>query len=79
MVYSHIDRIIVGGAYPKNEELILRAGKEIGANYFLERRELGIINIGGKGGVVIDGEKYSLEPKDGLKHHPNRRGQRRFS
>lgn len=66
MVYSHIDRIIVGGSYPKNEELILRAGKEIGANYFLERRELGIINIGGKGGVVIDGEKYSLEPKDGL-------------
>ncbi len=66
MVYSHIDRIIVGGTYPKNEELILRAGKEIGANYFLERRELGIINIGGKGGVVIDGEKYSLEPKDGL-------------
>lgn len=66
MVYSHIDRIIVGGTYPKNEELILRAGKEIGADYFLERRELGIINIGGKGGVVIDGEKYSLEPKDGL-------------
>jgi len=66
MVYSHIDRIIVGGTYPKNEELILRAGKEIGANYFLERRELGIINIGGKGAVVIEGEKYSLEPKDGL-------------
>ena len=66
MVYSHIDRIIVGGIYPKNEELILRAGKEIGANYFLERRELGIINVGGKGKVVIDGEKYSLEPKDGL-------------
>ena len=66
MVYSHIDRIIIGGAYPKNEELILRAGKEIGANYFLERRELGIINVGGKGKVVIDGEKYSLEPKDGL-------------
>ena len=66
MVYSHIDRIIVGGSYPKNEELVLRAGKEIGANYFLERRELGIINVGGKGKVVIDGEKYSLEPKDGL-------------
>ena len=66
MVYSHIDRIIVGGTYPKNEELILRAGKEIGANYFLERRELGIINIGGKGAVVIEGKKYSLEPKDGL-------------
>ena len=66
MVYSHIDRIIVGGSYPKNEELVLRAGKEIGANYFLERRELGIINVGGKGKVIIDGEKYSLEPKDGL-------------
>jgi len=66
MVYSHIDRIIVGGSYPKNEELVLRAGKEIGANYFLERRELGIINVGGKGKVVIDGEKYNLEPKDGL-------------
>ena len=66
MVYSYIDRIIVGGSYPKNEELVLRAGKEIGANYFLERRELGIINVGGKGKVVIDGEKYSLEPKDGL-------------
>ncbi|HDK26156.1 MAG TPA: 5-dehydro-4-deoxy-D-glucuronate isomerase, partial [Candidatus Atribacteria bacterium] len=66
MVYSHIDRIIVGGSYPKNEELVLRAGKEIGVNYFLERRELGIINVGGKGKVVIDGEKYSLEPKDGL-------------
>ena len=66
MVYSHIDIIIVGGTYPKNEELILMAGKEIGANYFLERRELGIINVGGKGKVVIDGEKYSLEPKDNL-------------
>lgn len=66
MVYGYIDRIIVGGTYPKNEELILKTGKEICANYFLERRELGIINVGGKGGVVIDGEKYSQEPKDGL-------------
>jgi len=66
MVYSHFDRIIIGGAYPQNGKLTLEAGKEIGADYFLERREIGIINIGGKGAVVIDGEKYSLEPKDGL-------------
>ncbi|MEA3454567.1 MAG: 5-dehydro-4-deoxy-D-glucuronate isomerase [Candidatus Caldatribacteriota bacterium] len=66
MVYSHFDRIIIGGAYPQNGKLTLEAGKEIGADYFLERREIGIINIGGKGAVIIDGEKYSLEPKDGL-------------
>jgi len=67
MTYSHFDRIIVGGAYPKKKELNLEAGKEIGADYFLERRELGIINIGtGKGSVLVDGEEYDLEPKDGL-------------
>jgi 4-deoxy-L-threo-5-hexosulose-uronate ketol-isomerase len=66
MIYSHFDRIIVGGAYPQNEKLTLEASKEIGADYFLERREIGIINIGGKGAVIIDGEKYSLESKDGL-------------
>jgi len=66
MTYSHFDRIIVGGTYPKKEKLTLQAGKEIGADYFLERREIGIINIGGKGVVIIDGEKYNLESKDGL-------------
>lgn len=66
MTYSHFDRIIVGGAYPKNEKLTLEAGKEIAANYFLERREIGIINVGGKGTVIVDGEKINLEPKDGL-------------
>ncbi len=66
LTYSHVDRIIAGGAMPVNEELILEAGKEIGADYFLERRELGLINIGGKGIVVLDGKEYVLEPRDGL-------------
>ena len=64
-VYSHIDRIIIGGAVPV-EPLTLKAGEEIRAEYFLQRRELGIINIGGKGTVTIDGTVYELEFKDGL-------------
>ncbi|NLM50647.1 MAG: 5-dehydro-4-deoxy-D-glucuronate isomerase [Clostridiaceae bacterium] len=66
MVYSHIDRIIVGGVKPVEKTLYLEAGKELGVSYFLERRELGIINIGGKGTVILDGQEYELNNKDGL-------------
>ncbi|NLT95975.1 MAG: 5-dehydro-4-deoxy-D-glucuronate isomerase [Clostridia bacterium] len=65
MVYSHEDRIIVGGVCPQ-EPILLEAGKEIGARYFLERREMGIINLGGKGKVTTDRGEYILEQKDGL-------------
>lgn len=65
MVYSHIDRIIVGGVMPV-EPIPLEAGKEIRAEYFLERREIGIINIGFAGTVTVDGVKYDLEARDGL-------------
>jgi 4-deoxy-L-threo-5-hexosulose-uronate ketol-isomerase len=64
-VYSHIDRIIMGAAVPTTP-LTLTAGQEIRAQYFLQRREMGIINIGGKGTVVIDGTEYEMEHKDGL-------------
>jgi len=66
MVYTHVDRVIVGGAVPTVEVLVLEDGTEIGAQYFLERREIGIINIGSKGYVVADGQKYELNKKDGL-------------
>ncbi len=66
LVYSHYDRIIAGSACPVSEEIKLEAGREIGADYFLERRELGIINIGGAGSVILDGETYDLGPRDGL-------------
>lgn len=66
LVYSHIDRIIAGSVCPAEKELKLEAGKEIGAEYFLERRELGIINIGGKGTVILDGDEYELDKRDGL-------------
>ena len=66
MVYSHIDRIIVAGVVPVDIPLKLVGGKELGSEYFLERRELGIINIGGAGVVTLDGEKYELGARDGL-------------
>ncbi len=65
LVYSHIDRIIVGSAVP-TKPLELPIGKELGTEYFLERRELGIINIGSKGYVTLDGKKYEMNSRDGL-------------
>ena len=49
LVYSHIDRIITGAAVPVQEKLALTAGDELRAEYFLQRREMGLINIGGDG------------------------------
>ena len=66
MVYSHIDRIIVIGMMPVFAELKLEAGKELAADYFLQRRELGCINIGGKGIITIDGVEYEMNPRDGI-------------
>lgn len=65
MVYSHVDRIITGSVCPL-QPLKLDAGPEIRAAYLLERREIGIINIGPKGTVTVDGEAYDLETRDGL-------------
>lgn len=65
-VYSHVDRIIVGGATPGKDALKLEAGDELRAAYFLERREMGIINIGAPGKVTLDGVEYKLGNKDGL-------------
>ncbi len=66
MVYSHIDRIITGGFMPVIAELKLSAGKELAADYFLQRREMGCINIGGKGIITIDGVEYEMNPRDGI-------------
>lgn len=66
MVYSHIDRIITGAAVPAGSPLTLDAGAELRAEYFLQRRELGLINVGGEGVVTVDGTAYSLRYKDGM-------------
>ena len=66
MTYSHVDRIIAGGAMPQAQALTLPEGKEIGAESFLERRELGVINIGPPGVVQVDGEQFEMGTRDGL-------------
>lgn len=66
LVYSHIDRIITGAATPVNKELKLTAGDELRAAYFLERREMGVINIGGDGRITIDGKDYPVAYKEGM-------------
>ncbi len=66
LVYSHIDRIITGSATPVSKVLKLEAGDELRAEYFLERRELGIINIGGDGCVTVDGKEYEVISRDGM-------------
>lgn len=66
MVYSHIDRIITGGAMPVDKKLTIEAGKELAATYFLERREMGVINVGGAGKITVDGQVYDMLPRDGL-------------
>ncbi len=65
MVYSHVDRMITGSACPL-KPLILEVGKGLGTEYFLERRELGVINVGGAGVVKVDGAEYALATTDGL-------------
>ena len=65
LVYSHIDRIITGAAVPV-EPLKLTAGEELSAEYFLQRREMGVINIGSTGRIVVDGRTYELEYKEGM-------------
>ncbi len=66
LVYSHQDRIIAGGVMPIEQDLVLGTAKEIKSDYFLERRELGIINIGGSGKVVLDGTEYNVGHKEGM-------------
>ena len=59
LVYSHIDRIITGAAVPV-EPIKLTAGDELRAEYFCQRRELGVINIGGSGVITVDGRAYKV-------------------
>jgi 4-deoxy-L-threo-5-hexosulose-uronate ketol-isomerase len=66
LVYSYYDRLIIGGAVPETS-LALHADKAVtGADYLLERRELGAINIGAPGLINVDGQEFLLEPRDAL-------------
>jgi 4-deoxy-L-threo-5-hexosulose-uronate ketol-isomerase len=66
MVYSHYDRMIMGGAKPVSKGLQLPSHSELKAEFFLERREIGIINVGGEGTIEVDGELFSLHKLDCL-------------
>ena len=69
-VYSHVDRMVTLGAMPVNEAVSIEKGMDVwadfGVNFFLQRRELGMFNVGGAGSVTVDGVKYSLGYKDCL-------------
>jgi 4-deoxy-L-threo-5-hexosulose-uronate ketol-isomerase len=62
--FTDLDRLVVGGVTPTNKEIELPNHKETGRAFFLERRELGAINIGGAGRVVADGKSFALEKLD---------------
>jgi 4-deoxy-L-threo-5-hexosulose-uronate ketol-isomerase len=68
LTYSHIDRIIVGGAMPVGGDLGFTAdlAKQFAVSSFLERRELGVINVGGPGSVVVDGQTHAVGHRDAL-------------
>ncbi len=68
LTYSHIDRIIVGGVMPVHDSVTIghEVGKQLGVSYFLERRELGVINIGGPGTIEVDGKTWEIGQQEAL-------------
>ncbi len=66
LLCCEVDRAIIGSAVPIHEKLSLTVTSELAADYFCQRREIGILNIAGKGTISIDGETYVMENRDGL-------------
>jgi 4-deoxy-L-threo-5-hexosulose-uronate ketol-isomerase len=66
LLYCEVERGIIGAAVPTGSELALEAGKELAADFFCQRRELGILNIGSQGCVLVDGKEHNLDNLDAL-------------
>ena len=66
LAYTMYDRLVYGGAMPVKETLTLEPIDALKAKHFLDRRELGVINVGGAGVVTVDGEEYELKFKEAL-------------
>jgi len=66
LVYTDVDRAIVGGVVPTTQRLTLEASKELAASYFAERREIGVINLAGSGSITVDGQSFALAKRDCL-------------
>ena len=64
--FAELDRVVLGGVVPLGDAVRLEAPPEMAAEFFLERRELGILNIGGAGRVTADGTEYAMAVRDGL-------------
>jgi 4-deoxy-L-threo-5-hexosulose-uronate ketol-isomerase len=64
--FVDLDRVVVGGAVPTEGALTLEAPAEMAAEYFTERREVGVLNVGGAGSVTVDGERHAMAFRDGL-------------
>src|SRR5687768_13591998 len=66
VVYTHYDRLIIGGVKPVSESVLLTTYDFLKADFFLQRREIGIINVGSTGSVLVDGHEFVLDHKDAL-------------
>ena len=68
LTYSQIDRIIVGGIHPVHQAVRFapELGRHTGTDFFLQRRELGLINIGGAARVTVDGQVFEIGPREAL-------------
>lgn len=66
LVYTHVDRLILGGAIPSTKALAFGGGDEIGTPFLLSAREMGIANLGGAGKITVDGQSFTLENRDVL-------------
>jgi 4-deoxy-L-threo-5-hexosulose-uronate ketol-isomerase len=64
--FYDLDRVVLGGAVPAGKRLRLDAVPELASEYFTERRELGVLNIGGPGRVTVDGNAFEMANRDGL-------------
>ncbi|MDP4245640.1 MAG: 5-dehydro-4-deoxy-D-glucuronate isomerase [Bacteroidota bacterium] len=66
LMYTHYDRVIIGGAKPVRSGLLLDTHPELTADFFLERREVGIINVGGRGRILADDQPREMDRLDCL-------------
>jgi len=65
-IYTHYDRMIIGGVHPVAKGVLLPNYPNLRSDYFLERREIGIINVAGEGEIIVDGKSYNLKKLDCL-------------
>lgn len=64
--FIDLDRVVLGGVVPTAEPLTLRAPEAMAAEFFAERREIGLLNVGAPGRVTVDGTEYAMANRDGL-------------